>query len=394
MRILTVLTYYRPHTSGLTIYAERLARAFVKQGHQVTVMTTQYDKSLPLEEMMDGVRVVRIPVAFRLNKGVIAPTFGFVATREVLRHDVVQLHLPQFDAPGVALRARLFGKPVVLTYHCDLFLPPAIFNRFINLVVQFQNNVAALLADHIVTYTQDYADNSSYLSRYRRKLTPLLPPVILPPSDPAAVETFTSTYQTRHHRPVIGMVTRFAAEKGVEILIEALPAVLEKYPHAQVLFAGQYQDVIGEKAYAERLMPLIHNYEEMGCWKFLGNLTQQQLASFYPNLDVLVVPSLNSTEAFGLVQVEAMMNNVPCVASALPGVRRPVQMHAMGKVVPVGDPVALSTALLEIFARRAEYNCDTQELARLYHPDTVAGEYEKLFMELMSANRPVKVEAG
>jgi hypothetical protein len=45
MKILTVLTYYRPHTSGLTIYAERLARAFVKRGHQVTVMTTQYDPS-------------------------------------------------------------------------------------------------------------------------------------------------------------------------------------------------------------------------------------------------------------------------------------------------------------------------------------------------------------
>ncbi len=257
MRILTVLTYYRPHTSGLTIYAERLARAFARQGHQVTVMTTQYDKSLPLEEVMDGVRVVRIPVAFRLSKGVIAPTFGLIATREVLRHDVVQLHLPQFDAPGVALRARLFGKPVILTYHCDLFLPPAIFNRFINLVIQFQNNMAALLADHIVTYTQDYADNSAYLSRYRRKLTPLLPPVILPPTEPAAVDTFAAAYHTRQRKPVIGMVTRFAAEKGVEILIDALPAVLEKYPQAQVLFAGQYQDVIGEQDYANRLMPLI-----------------------------------------------------------------------------------------------------------------------------------------
>ena len=54
MKILTVLTYYRPHTSGLTIYAERLAQAFAKRGHQVTVMTTQYDPSLPREEIMDG----------------------------------------------------------------------------------------------------------------------------------------------------------------------------------------------------------------------------------------------------------------------------------------------------------------------------------------------------
>ena len=43
MKILTVLTYYRPHTSGLTIYAERLAKAFVARGHEVTVMTTQFE---------------------------------------------------------------------------------------------------------------------------------------------------------------------------------------------------------------------------------------------------------------------------------------------------------------------------------------------------------------
>ncbi len=384
MRILTVLTYYRPHTSGLTIYAERLARAFAKRGHQVTVMTTRYDRSLPREEMMDGVRVIRVPVALRISKGVIAPTFGLVATELVLQHDVVHLHLPQFDAPGVALRARLLGKPVVLTYHCDLYLPPGLFNRFVNLVVRFQNNMAALLSNHIITYTQDYADNSAYLSRYRRKLTPFLPPVILPAAEPGSVEAFAATYQTRQRRPVIGMVTRFAAEKGVEILLDALPAVLEKYPQAQVLFAGQYQNVLGEQAYADRLMPRIQKYEEMGCWKFLGNLSQQQLAAFYPNMDVLVVPSLNSTEAFGLVQVEAMMNNVPCVVSALPGVRRPVQMHSMGKVVPIGDSSALVAALLEIFAEKEKYRCDMAALALQYDPNTVAAEYEELFEQLLN----------
>ena len=157
MKILTVLTYYRPHTSGLTIYAERLARTFVKRGHQVTVMTTQYDKRLPREEMMDGVRVIRVPVAVRVSKGVLAPTFGLVATKLVWEHDVVQLHLPQFDAPGVAFRARLFGKPAILTYHCDLDMPPGLFNSIVNMVVHFQNNMAGILANHIVTYTQDYA---------------------------------------------------------------------------------------------------------------------------------------------------------------------------------------------------------------------------------------------
>ena len=75
------------------------------------------------------------------------------------------MHLPQFDAPGVAARARLFGKPAVLTYHCDIQLPAGLFNRIVNMVVDFQNNMAGMLSNHIVTYTQDYADNSPYLSR-------------------------------------------------------------------------------------------------------------------------------------------------------------------------------------------------------------------------------------
>ena len=245
MKILTVLTYYRPHTSGLTIYAERLARAFVKRGHQVTVMTMQYDPSLPREEVIDGVKIIRVPVAARVSKGVIAPAFGWVATKLVAQHDVVQLHLPQFDAPGVALRGRLFGKPAVLTYHCDLLLPPGFFNRFVNFVVNLMNNAAGIFSNHIVTYTQDYADNSPYLSRYASKLTPILPPVEMPSPLLGAVEAFAHEHHVKERHPVIGMVTRFASEKGVEFLLDALPTILQKYPKAQVLYAGQHQNVMG-----------------------------------------------------------------------------------------------------------------------------------------------------
>jgi glycosyltransferase involved in cell wall biosynthesis len=382
MKILTVLTYYRPHTSGLTIYAERLAEAFARRGHEVTVLTSHYDPSTPAGEVRNGVRIVRAPVALRVSKGVLMPTFGLLAWKYVLENDVVQLHLPQFDAPGFAARARILGKPAVLTYHCDLLLPPGLFNRLVNTVVQFQNNSAGILANHIVTYTQDYADHSPYLSRYQHKLTPILPPVVLPDPEAGAAERFAQEHQTRERRPVIGMAARFAAEKGVEVLLDALPKILEKYPKAQVLFAGQYQDVMGEQAYADRLLPKIREYEAGGHWKFLGVLNPLQMSAFYPNLDALVVPSLNSTEAFGLVQIEAMLHNVPCVASALPGVRRPVQMHSMGHVAAIGSADELAAGLIDIFDHKEKYRCDTAALARLYDPDSVAAEYEKLFAKL------------
>jgi glycosyltransferase involved in cell wall biosynthesis len=382
MKILTVLTYYRPHTSGLTIYAERLACAFARRGHQVTVMTTQYDPSLPSEEAMEGVRVMRVPVIARVSKGVLAPIFGLVATRLVLEHDVVHLHLPQFDAPGVALRGRLFGRPAVLTYHCDLLLPPGMFNRFVNLVVRFQNNMAGILANHVVTYTRDYADHSSYLSRYASKLTPILPPVDLPAPSPQAVSAFARDHRVDERRPVIGMAARFAAEKGVEVLLDALPKILAKYPKAQVLFAGAYQNVMGEQAYSDRLMPRIREFEIQGHWTFLGNLDPVQMAAFYPNLDVLTVPSLNSTEAFGLVQIEAMVNGVPCVPSALPGVRQPVMMHGMGRVSDVGNAESLAQAILAVLDQPQAYRGDSETIRKLYDPDVIAQEYERLFESL------------
>jgi len=387
MRILIVLTYYRPHTSGLTIYAERLAKALVKRGHQVTVLTSQYLKELPSEEFQDGVRIVRAPVLFRLSKGVVMPTFGLLADRLVLENDAIQLHLPQFDAAGVAFRGRVLKKPTVITYHCDLLMPPGLLAWTANQAVDVMNNLAAVFTHRVVTYTRDYAEHSPYLNRYLKKLCVILPPVELPGIEPEAVSSFAREYNPRGQRPVIGMATRFATEKGVDVLLKAMPGLLSTYPEALVLFAGVYKNIMGEEKYFQKLSPLIQKYEEEGHWRFLGNLDLKSLAAFYPNLDVLVVPSLNSTESFGLVQIEAMINGVPTIASDLPGVRQPVTMHEMGKIIPIGDSAALEKAMLEILADPQTFRRDAGPIAQRYLPDTVAVEYENLFAEIQDELR-------
>jgi glycosyltransferase involved in cell wall biosynthesis len=132
---------------------------------------------------------------------------------------------------------------------------------------------------------------------------------------------------------------------------------------------------------------LIQKYEQEGHWRFLGNLDLKSLATFYPNLDFLVVPSLNSTESFGLVQIEAMINGVPTIASDLPGVRQPVIMHEMGKIIPIGDSVALEKAMLEILADPQKFRREVGPIAHRYQPDTVAVEYENLFAEIQDELR-------
>lgn len=347
-------------------------------------MTSRYDRSPPLTEEREGVRIVRVPVAFRVSKGVMMPTFGFIATRLVRSHDVVSLHLPQFDAAGVAARARLMGKPSTLTYHCDLKLPAGPFNGFVNRVVDVMNHLAGLLADRVVAYTDDFAVHSPFLSRFAHKTVVIPPPVELPPATPEEVETFARRVglDNPSRGPVIGMAARLAAEKGVEVLLQALPRVLEVYPNARVLFAGQYQNVLGEEAYARRLAPLLEQHRDR--WTFLGVLSPREMAAFYPNLDVIVVPSLNSTESFGLVQVEAMLCGTPSIASDLPGVRQPVLQTGMGEIVPVGDSRALAEAILRVVSRRERYVCPREEIARRWSTEQTAAAYEALFEQLLA----------
>ncbi len=388
MKILTVLTYYRPHTSGLTIYVERLARTLVRRGHEVTVLTSQYEPELPREETRDGVRIVRAPVLFRVSKGVIMPVFYTLAWELAGAAEVIHLHLPQFDAAGVAFLGRMLQKPVVITYHSDLLLPNGLFNRFVNQVVLRMNDLAGMLTHRIVAYTEDFAGHSPYLRRFSGKVRVILPPVELPQIPDAAVLAFQQEHNPENRGPVIGMATRFAAEKGVEILLDALPRVLERYPRAMVLFAGQYRGVWGEEAYLARLLPTIEKYQAAGQWKFLGTLTPRQMAAFYPNLDVLLVPSLNSTETFGLVQIEAMMCGTPTVASNLPGVRQPPQMTGMGEVVPIGDSGALADAMLKIFDHPENYRGDPEAVAKKFSPQTNAAAYEELYTALMDELGP------
>lgn len=384
MKILIVLTYYRPHVSGLTIYVERLARALVARGNQVTVLTSQYDKQLPRKENIDGVHVVRAPVAFRVSKGVVMPTFGFEATRQTLRHDAISLHLPQLDAAGVALRGRLLKRPVVLTYHCDLRLPSGVINILANRVVETANRLAAGLADKIVAYTEDFAINSPFISRYLDKLRVISPPVEVHHVDEDEVVEF-NRQRRKTQGPAIGIAARLATEKGVEYLLGALEAILARYPQAEVLFAGQYKNVLGEEMYARSLAPMLKRFHNH--WNFLGVLDAQQMARFYKACDVTVLPSVNSTESFGLVQIESMICGTPVVASDLPGVRQPVHTTGMGKIVPIRNSAALAEAILEVIDQPQDFQRDPEVIIQRFSPAAAAQCYEDLFQMLLSDRR-------
>jgi len=384
LRVLLVLTYYRPHTSGLTIYVERLARSLAKRGHTVTILTSRHSRLLATRERDHGVDIVRAPVLARISKGVVMPTFGLLASQLVSRHEVVSLHLPQLDAAGVGLRARLLGRPSVVTYHCDLRLPVGTLNRVADRVIQLSHRMALRLADRVVTYTRDYADHSATIHRVGSRLVIIPPPVEMAAPDPDRTMELRARLGLAGG-PIVGMASRFASEKGIEFLLAAIPQLAARFPGIAVLFAGPYEDVLGERRYWRRLQPALLGLGNR--WRCVGTLPQPELPAFYAACDCLVVPSLNSTESFGLVQVEAMLCGTPVVASDLPGVRQPVLTTGMGELARPGDAADLAASIEKVVVNRAKYLRERARIEELYSTDRTAAAYESLFQNLLSGRR-------
>ena len=151
-----------------------------------------------------------------------------------------------------------------------------------------------------------------------------------------------------------------------------------------MLYIGPYQNVFGEQVYKARLAPLIEALGEH--WNFLGVISPSEMTAFFRVCDVTVLPSLNSTESYGLVQIESMTCGTPVIATDLPGVRVPVRETGMGKIVPKADAAALAEALIEMLDHPQDYRGHTNAIMRLSNPEVVTGIYEEIFQQ--SAARP------
>jgi glycosyltransferase involved in cell wall biosynthesis len=294
--------------------------------------------------------------------------------------------VPQLDAAPMALAGRILGRPVVLTYHCDVRLPPSPLNWLAGKASRLADEVTARAAHVVVANTRDYAEASPFLRRFLRKLVVVPPPVEAQRPTLADLDAARARWAIRPGERLIGMAARLASEKGAEVLAHAMPRVLERFPNARVLYVGQYLNVLGEEEYARKLDPLLQSLGKH--WSFLGVLSDEELAAFYSLCDVTVLPSLNSTESFGMVQVESMLSGTPVVASDLPGVREPTQRTGMGRTVPPGDAGALAEALIQILTSAQEFQGDPETL-KGYSCASVAEEYERLFERLVARRDPL-----
>ena len=377
LRILQVLYYYEPYTSGLTVYAARLAREMVARGHDVQVICAQHDSSLPRHEITsDGIDITRLNVLAKFDRAVILPSLVSTVLGRLDRVDVVHLHLPMAETAMLVALLRLRKKRVVVTHHADLVLNGTALTRLAATVAKVSSIIGGRLAHAFVTNTSTRAKVSP-VSRLMRRNLRVIPPPIITDAVPRDARIAFRNERGWGHAPVIGFVGRYASEKGIEVLLQTIPLLRMRHPNAIIALAGPHTDPrTGER----RGGPWDVWLDRYGyAVDELGYLSDDDLARFYAAIDVLVLPSIDWTESFGMVQIEAMMHGTPVVASDLPGVNEPVKVTRGGLLVNPGDVNALAIAVAEVISVPERFTPNPQALEAHYSLNSVADAWESVY---------------
>ena len=371
MKIFTTLSYYKPHISGLTVCVQRLIDGLSKKNFEFTVLTSQHKKELSKSETDKKIRIIHSSVLFTLGKVPVMPWYLFQAIREIKNNDLVWINLPQAEGVIAAVVAKLFGKKVVTTVHCLPLLPGG-WQRFLfQKLFDLLNNFVIRLSDGVIYYTKDYAENTKELLHLLSKSEYIFPPI------PSFIFNHLNHPNHFNHSPyVIGFAGRIAEDKGLEYLLEALSLLKTEEKNVELIIAGN-MDAVGESSYVNKIKKMINNIKFKV--SFTGEMNPESMFEFYRKIDLLVLPSVNRTEAFGMVQAEAMLSGVQVVASDLPGVRVPIKLTDNGELAAAGNSKALTQAIIKVMENRLSPRSISEKAVKVFSPDKTFNDYSNIF---------------
>ena len=378
LHILIPLLYYLPHHTGLTLHVQRVAEELVRRGHAVTVLSARFRPDLARDEMINGVRVIRLwPLPVHISRGMLLPAYPWAAARLIREHDLVWVQTPLLETALLAGLAQRAGKPLLATHHGDLVLGPGLFNRFISATMFRFYTYLARRAQRLFAYSKDYAAHSYYLRPFAEKVSVIHPPIQIPMPQPEQAHALRAEWAPEGG-PIIGFCGRFVAEKRPDLLLRSLEIINERYPAARIIFAGEHD--IQYENFWQRCLPLRERFGSQ--LRFLGIIHDpQELANFYAACDVLALTS--DTECFALVQAEAMLCGTPVVMTDTPGGRVPVQVTGMGRLAKVGDWRSIGENIQAVLEEPERYQRPREQIRHLFSFTETVDRYEEHFQQVL-----------
>lgn len=368
MRILHVSTVYAPYKAGIANVVKEEATRLARRGHDIHVATLGEKNE---KEVLDGVTVHRIKPGIRWGKAGLA--FGILKLARREGWDAIHLHLPFFGISELFAVAMWFRwKPaLVVTYHMDISMGGVkglIAQVYRRLFLPTLRNRAR----HVCVASHDYARESWLADNWQKVKEKIR---ILP----FGIDTVRFAPVDHDHEHVqllfVGAMDAQHYFKGVDVLLEALKK-LEGNGDWRLTLVGdgdlrpKYEIKTRELGLEDRV-------------SFAGRVTDEDLPSYYAHASIFVFPSVDRSEAFGLVALEAQASGVPVVASDLDGVRTVVEHGATGLLVEPKNVEALAAGIETLMGdsvRREEMGqAARRRVKKTYAWDTHIGTLEGLY---------------
>jgi glycosyltransferase involved in cell wall biosynthesis len=376
VRIVQVAPFFHPHAGGVESHVRSLAREFAREGHDVTIVTSRYRRSLPAVERTEGYRVLR-----GVSLGTVFNTpldVGVGKTVQGLAADVVHIHYPPPLTSFFATRAlEASDVPVCLTYHCDLFLAGGAGRLISGLYERTLLPPTLARVNRIVVHTRSYGTTSASLRGRDLEIIPALVDLerFRPAPEPPGLRERLGLDGQR----VVAFTGRLVPHKGVDVLLQAL-ATLPPDVHALIVGRGP------------RLVDLAGLARRIGVSErahFCPSVSDDELPAYLGLADVFAFPSQNRLEGFGLAVAEAMACALPVVISDMPGVREVIDDGVHGLLVEplLADDLAekLSSLLGDPARARAMGAAGRRRAEERYGLPRVAGALIRLYEALAAA---------
>ncbi len=360
LRILEVNKFYPPHIGGIETLVSQRARLLSQRPDVTLQVLVCQERGRGCTEEQDGVRITRCGSLGTYFSCPLSLSFLWKFRQLAKDADVVEFHTP-FPLGDLACLLSGYKGRVVIAWHSDVIKQKKLLKLYKPLLHRFLKR-----ADAIITATKGHIDGSSFLPEFREKCRII----------PYALET--QTYESIRRLPILTQrcrpgsvkllfVGRLVYYKGVEVLLEAFRQV-----RGCTLFLCGTGPLEAElKARAEGLD--VH---------FLGKLSDEALRAAFADCDIFILPSVEISEAFGIVQQEAMVYGKPVINTALASGVPYVSVHGeTGLTVPPKDAAALAHAIQQLaddgalrkrYGERAaakvrqEYESDTI-MEKIYH---------------------------
>ncbi len=372
LRVTMVNKYYSPpHLGGVETVVRTLSEGLVEHaGARVRALVSN-ESGARLEETIGGVSVVRLPRQMALSSAPVAAGLPGALRDELRRRgprgpeppDVINLHAPYPWGELSFLQASP-DVPSVVLYHSDIVRQRLLFRAYRPFLEQFLDRV-----DLIVTSSPNIVRSSELLAPRAEKcrVVPFGLPARRLTATPAVLRRAAELRAAHAGRRIVLFVGRLVYYKGVDVLVRAMLGV-----DADLVLIGRgpLEAELRELAWASGSAARL---------TFLGPQDDDELAAWYHAADVLCLPSVARSEAFGLVQIEAHAAGTPVVSTNLPtGVPYANRDGVTGFTVPPGDEAALAAALARLLGDdelRARLGAQAQAraLRELTVPRMVAG---------------------